>query len=121
MNKVSKNKDVGDQLKSMKYEKARDFKPTKDLFEPVSMPANDHLRLPTNIKFEFIDTEQKISELEDLKGQRFIGVDAEWRPQVHRWQTNKGVATLQIAGKNEAFIIDIIKLSKSNKLDKMLT
>jgi len=31
------------------------------------------------------------------------------------------VATLQIAGKDEAFIIDIIKLSNSEKLDKMLT
>lgn len=69
----------------MKYDKTKDFKPVKDLFEPISAPANDHLRLPTNIKFEFIDTEAKIAELGDLKGQKFIGVDAEWRPQVHRW------------------------------------
>lgn len=85
VNKLSKSKNVGDQLKEMKYEKAKDFKPIKDLFEPISLPATDHLRLPTKIKFEFIDSEQKISELKDLEGQRFIGVDAEWRPQVHRW------------------------------------
>ena len=59
--------------------------------------------------------------MEDLKGQRFIGVDAEWRPQVHRWQKQNGPATLQIAGKDEAFIIDILKLSKSKKLDNLLT
>ena len=40
---------------------------------------------------------------------------------MHRWQPNKGIATFQIAGKDEAYIIDMIKLGKSNKLDKMLT
>ena len=68
VNKLSKSKDVGDQLNEMKYEKAKDFKPIKDLFEPISLPATDHLRLPTKIKFEFIDSEQKISELKDLEG-----------------------------------------------------
>jgi hypothetical protein len=43
----------------------------------------------------------------------FIGVDAEWRPQVHKWLKQKGPAILQIAGKNETFIIDILSLSKS--------
>ena len=121
VNKLSKSNDVGDQLKAFKYDRSKDFKAPKDLFEPLSSPPNDYLRLPTNIRFEFIDNEQKIKELEELKGQRFIGVDAEWRPQVHRWQTNKGPATLQIAGKDEAYIIDMIKLGKSSKLDKMLT
>ena len=69
----------------MEYVKSKDFKPMKDLFEPISEPAKEHLRLPTSIKFEFIDSEAKVAELNELKGQRFIGLDAEWRPQVHRW------------------------------------
>ena len=60
VNKLSKSKDVGDQLQDMKYDKTKDHTAIKDLFEPISLPANDHLRLPTKIKFEFIDSEQKI-------------------------------------------------------------
>lgn len=105
----------------MKYEKGQDFKPVEDLFEPISMPSADYLRLPHNIKIEFIDSEAAISQLDDLKGQRFIGVDAEWRPQVHRWQKENGPAILQLGGKNEAFLIDIIKLSKNKALDQKLT
>jgi hypothetical protein len=121
VDKISRGKDVGTQLENMKYEKDKDFRPIKDMFEPISMPANEFLRFPLHVKIEFIDTEAKIKELDDLRGQRFIGVDAEWRPKVHEWQENKGPATLQIAGKDEAFIIDVIKLSKSKKLDQMLT
>jgi hypothetical protein len=80
VNKVSNGKEVGTELKNMKYDKAKDFKPTKDMFEPISTPAAEFLRFPLNIKIEFIDTESKIDMLKDLVGQRFIGVDAEWRP-----------------------------------------
>ena len=31
------------------------------MFEPISMPANEYLRFPLNIKIEFIDTEAKLS------------------------------------------------------------
>jgi hypothetical protein len=62
------------------------------MFEPISLPSKDFIRFPLNIKIEFIDTEKKISELEDLKGQKYIGVDAEWRPQPHRWYESKGPA-----------------------------
>jgi hypothetical protein len=120
VSKLSKNKKVGDEIKAFKYDKTKDFKPIKDYFEPVSLPSTDYLRMPPSIKMEFIDNEQKVAQLEDLKGQKFIGVDAEWRPQVHKWQKQNGPAILQIAGKGEAFIIDILKLSKSQKLDKVL-
>jgi hypothetical protein len=86
--------ELGNELKAMKYEKAKDTQPIKDMFEPISMPADKYLRMPTNIKIEFIDKEDKIHQLEDLKGQKFIGVDAEWRPMVHRWMKNKGPAIL---------------------------
>jgi hypothetical protein len=55
------------------------------MFEPISTPAADYLRFPLNIKIEFIDTEAKIDMLQDLVGQRFIGVDAEWRPTMIKW------------------------------------
>jgi hypothetical protein len=82
VDKISRGKDVGTQLENMKYEKDKDFRPIKDMFEPISMPANEFLRFPLHVKIEFIDTEAKIKELDDLRGQRFIGVDAEWRPPV---------------------------------------
>ena len=78
-NKHSKSY-AGQKLQKMKYNKEMDHKPLKDLFEPISLPANEHLILPSNIKFEFIDSEHSISKLKVLEGQRFIGVDAEWRP-----------------------------------------
>ena len=68
VNKVSNGKEVGTELKNMKYDKAKDFKPTKDMFEPISTPASDYLRFPLNIKIEFIDTEAKIDMLKDLVG-----------------------------------------------------
>jgi hypothetical protein len=121
LNKIDPRNKLGNQIKEFKYDKSKDYKAVKDLFEPISTPSSEYLRLPVSIKMEFIDSEDSISMLEDLKGQKYIGVDAEWRPQIHKWQTNKGPATLQIAGKDEAFIIDILKLSKSKKLDNMLS
>jgi hypothetical protein len=59
---------VGKELESLKYEQAKDYEPTKDMFEPISVPSKDFLRFPLNIKIEFIDNEKKLSELEDLKG-----------------------------------------------------
>ena len=61
-------REIGDELKSMKYDKTKDVTPAKDLFEPISTPSENYLRLPTSIKIEFIDKEDQISYLEDLKG-----------------------------------------------------
>lgn len=56
-----------------------------------------------------------------LQGQAFIGVDSEWRPQVTRWHKPEGVAIFQIAGYGESFIIDMIALRRSKKLNDMLS
>jgi len=45
----------------MKYDKSEDHEPTKDMFEPISMPSKDYIRFPLDIKIEFIDTEKKIA------------------------------------------------------------
>ena len=38
----------------MKYDQSKDYEPTKDMFEPISVPSKDYLRFPLNIKIEFI-------------------------------------------------------------------
>jgi len=55
-----------------------------------------------------------------LRGQKFIGVDSECRPVATRWLEANGPATLQLASHKEAFIIDLLSLKNSKKLDHML-
>ena len=38
------------------------------------------MRLPAEIRIKFVGTEEDVEELEELKGERYIGVDSEWRP-----------------------------------------
>jgi len=92
-----------------------------DLFEPVSQPPKDYYRMPLDTKVEFIGDGKQIKKLECLIGQKYIGVDSEWRPQMHRWQETKGPAILQIAGKHDAFMIDMIGLAKNRQLDQVLS
>ena len=83
---------VGKELAEMTYDETKDYHPVKDMFEPISLPSKDYMRFPLDVKIEFIDTEKKIQLLEDLKGQKYVGVDAEWRPAPHRWYEPKGPA-----------------------------
>lgn len=76
----------------MKYDKDQDYMPIEDLFEPCSMPRKDFLRFPVDVNFDFIDTEFKIDKLNNLIGCKYIGVDAEWRPQIHKWHKTEGIA-----------------------------
>lgn len=78
----------------MKYDESKDFKAEDDLFEPISQPSKDYLRLPLDIKIEFIDSDKGLSHLDDLMNQKYIGVDAEWRPMLHKWHKTKGPCTL---------------------------
>lgn len=108
-------------LENMVYEENKDFKPLKDLFEPISTPTADHLRLPADLLVEFIGQEAHVKKMEVLVGQKMIGVDSEWRPVVSKSNKTKGIALLQIAGFNEVFLVDLIALRTSRKLDDMLT
>ena len=105
----------------MKYDANKDYKPYNDMFEPCSIPRKDYLRLPENIKIEFIDSEDKINSLRSLIGQKYIGVDAEWRPQVHRWHKTEGLALFQIGSEKEVYLIDIIGLKNLPLLDEVLS
>lgn len=88
---------VGKDLMQMKYDAERDYQPKRDLFEPVSQPPEAHLRLPESIKIEVIETEEMVDNLKVLCGKKYVGVDSEWRVQLHRWHDTKGPAILQIA------------------------
>ena len=97
----------------MKYDEMKDFKPPKDLFEPVSTPPAEHLRLPKDLEVEFVGDEATVKKMEVLVGQKMIGVDSEWRPQMSKQHKTKGIALLQIAGFNEVFLVDLIALRNS--------
>jgi hypothetical protein len=83
-------KDIG----NVNYDAEKDYKPDKDLFEPKSSPPKDYLRLPVSLEVQFIGTPEDIPKLKTLKGQKFIGVDSEWRPQITRWTESNGPAII---------------------------
>lgn len=85
----------------------------EDTFAPISTPSAEYMRLQPSVKVYFIDTEANINKMTTLIGKRFIGLDAEWRPLIYASHPSIGPAILQIAGGDCVFIIDIIKLSKS--------
>lgn len=123
-NKLAENdfraKGIAKDLVNAKYDEEQDFKPIKDMFEPVSLPADEHLRFPVDNYFVGIYKEADIKQLQPLVGQRFVGVDSEWRPQLTKFHTTQGVATLQLSGKKHTFVVDMIGLRESKKLDDML-
>ena len=75
----SKSK-IGPEIEKHKYNKDRDWKTSEDVFEPMSSPISDYLALPNDILYDYIEKEEQISKLQVLQGQKYIGVDAEWRP-----------------------------------------
>ena len=57
----------------------------EDEFSPVSQPLSEYIRLPEGYQVTFIDSEEKVSLMKVLIGQKYIGVDAEWRPERPSW------------------------------------
>ena len=55
-----------------------------------------------------------------LESQKIIGIDCEWRPSITKYH-QAGVALIQIACKDYVFLIDIIALKDSERLDEILT
>jgi hypothetical protein len=76
---------IAKDLDSMKYDQNKDTKPREDLFEPVSEPVEAHIRIPVDLQLQFIQEEKDVHMLEVLIGKKFIGVDSEWRPSMHKW------------------------------------
>ena len=104
----------------MNHDPSRDFKPMEDLFEPVSKPDDAYIRLPKEVNVEFIATEKDIDKLRVLVGKNYIGVDSEWRVQMHKWHKVGGPATLQLSAGNNAFIVDLIALGNNKQFDRAM-
>ena len=49
---------VGKELAQLKYDPSSDWQPIQDMFEPVSLPSHEYLRLPPEVNMLFIDNEQ---------------------------------------------------------------
>lgn len=78
--------------------------------------------MPEGYKVHFIDSEEKLSLMKVLIGQKYIGVDAEWRPERPSWGImGNGPSILQIGGISETFVVDILHLKHSRAADEMLT
>ena len=86
------------------------------------MPLEEYSVLPKGYNVQFIDTEDKLSQMSVLIGQKYIGVDAEWRPERPSWGImGNGPSILQIGGVSETFVVDILSLKHSRQADEMLT
>ena len=57
-----------------------------------------------------------------MRGSDYIGMDSEWRPIICKFEyAEEHPAIFQIANRNKAFLIDMIALADSAKLDAVLT
>ncbi|CAI2385260.1 unnamed protein product [Moneuplotes crassus] len=105
----------------------------KDEFAPISTDdcdQEDLMRLPSRVKTMIIDHESQLefpidinesrSPKDILESAEILGIDCEWRPPITRFDA-KGVALIQIASREVVFLIDIIALKDSAKLDQILT
>ena len=57
-----KNK-LGAEIDKHKYNKEKDWKVQQDLFEPMSSPHQEYIKMPVDVSFEFINTEELVSKL----------------------------------------------------------
>lgn len=113
--------DIVDQLAPIVYDLSKDTSLlTYDAFEPLSKPAEDYIKLPDNVKVEWIGNEQDVPKLEILLQDELVGVDSEWRPQLTQYHKTKP-SLFQISGANNAFLIDLVSLQKSKLLDDTLS
>ena len=78
------------------------------------------MRLPEHVQVQWIGQDSDVSKLECLMKEKYIGIDAEWRPQLTPYDKTKP-SLFQISGEKNAFLIDLVSLEKSRKLDDQLT
>ncbi len=55
-----------------------------DKFESRSKPLSDYLQFPAGIELNWIATEEDIFKLESLLTETFIGIDSEWKINLHQ-------------------------------------
>ena len=83
--------EIMEKLKKVNYDHKKDSTfNSHDAFEPLSRPLVDYCILPKDIKVEWIDSDDQVPKLNELKQEQcFIGVDAEWRPQLSQYHKTK--------------------------------
>jgi hypothetical protein len=91
----------------------------KVTFQPMSDDVTEgdekveFFKIPKDVKIEFISTEEDVAKLEALLDDGpWIGIDSEWRPNMCRFHYSP-IATLQMSGEKNAFVIDMIRLASS--------
>ena len=65
---IKGGKKLADDIQKHKYKKDKDWKIAEDLFEPMSLPHQEYIKIPTDVNYEFIDTEELINKLQVLYG-----------------------------------------------------
>jgi len=54
-----------------------------DVFGPLSQ--GEYIRLPENVKVQFVSKNEEIKLLDELLNEKFVGVDSEWRPELTKF------------------------------------
>jgi hypothetical protein len=78
------------------------------------------MRLPDKFPVHWIGTEQDCEKLLMLLEEPYIGVDAEWRPNVFKFHVTKP-SLFQLSGLKNAFLVDLFSLANNPVLDEALT
>ena len=60
-----------------------------DEFEPLSKPAEEYIKLPENVKVEWIGEEDDVAKLKELLDEPLIGMDSEWRPELSQYHRTR--------------------------------
>ena len=87
-----------------------------DQFGPITP---DCLRLASYIQIHEINTEESIDSLLNLIDQPVIGFDIEWKPNLTKFVKLRP-SLLQISDFANVYMIDLLMLGDSTKLDKTL-
>ena len=62
---------------------------TYDEFEPMSRPMEEYIKLPENVKVEWIGEEDDVAKLKELLDEPLIGMDSEWRPELSQYHRTR--------------------------------
>jgi competence transcription factor ComK len=86
----------------------------EDLFDPISKPIDDHMRVPCDIETHTVKSANDIPLLNKVVGEPFVGFNFK--------SDSKGFPTLIIlAGIKHAYLIDLEQLKDTKQLDQALT
>ena len=72
-----------------------------------------------HVQVHFITTEDDCERLRDLISKPVIGLDAEWRPNMTKFIKTRP-SLLQISDASNVYIVDLLSLSSSPKLNDIL-